>query len=46
MEETITLNYSEALVRAALRSVSYGQPAHKTLEFIRNFAAGVHAAAK
>lgn len=30
---------SENLIRAALKSGSYGKPAQKTLDFIRNFAA-------
>ena len=38
---TSTSSFSENLIRAALKSMSYGKPAEKTLEFIRNFAAGI-----
>ena len=36
---TSTSLLSENLIRAAVKSGSYGQPAQKTLDFIRNFAA-------
>ena len=41
MDQTsTTFSYlSENLIRAAVRSASYGQPAQKTLDFIRKFAA-------
>lgn len=38
---TSTSSFSENLIRAALKSVSYGKPAEKTLEFLRNFAASI-----
>ena len=43
MDQTSTTSsyLSENLIRAAVRNGSYGQPAHETLDFIRNFAAGV-----
>ena len=41
MDQTSTTSsyLSETLIRAAVRSGSYGQPAHKTLDFLRKFAA-------
>ena len=42
MDQTSTTSssyLSENLIRAAVRSGSYGQPAPKALDFIRNFAA-------
>lgn len=36
---TSTSLLSENLIRAAVKGGSYGQPAQKTLDFIRNFAA-------
>ena len=41
MDQTSTSSITENLIRTALKSVSYGKPAGKTLEFIRNFAAGI-----
>jgi len=42
MDQTSTSSsITENLIRTALKSVSYGKPAEKTLEFIRNFAAGI-----
>ena len=43
MDQTSTTSsyLSENLIRAAVKSGSYGQPAQKTLDFIRNFAAGM-----
>ena len=32
---------SENLIRAAVKSGSYGQPSQKTIDFIRNLAAGM-----
>lgn len=32
---------SDNLISTALKSVSYGSPKDKTLDFIRNFAAGI-----
>ncbi|MBO4560628.1 MAG: hypothetical protein J5705_01510 [Bacteroidaceae bacterium] len=32
---------SENLIRAAVKNGSYGQPSKKTVDFIRNFAAGM-----
>ena len=41
MDQTSTTSslLSENLIRAAVKGGSYGQPATKTLDFIRNFAA-------
>ena len=41
MDQTSTTSsyLSENLIRAAVRNGFYGQPAPKTLDFIRNFAA-------
>ena len=41
MDQTSTTSslLSENLIRAAVKSGSYGQPSQKTLDFIRNFAA-------
>lgn len=41
MDQTSTTSslLSENIIRAAIKSGSYGQPAQKTLDFIRNFAA-------
>ena len=41
MDQTSTTSslLSENIIRAAVKSGSYGQPAQKTLDFIRNFAA-------
>ena len=41
MDQTSTTSsyLSENLIRAAVKNGSYGQPAPKTLDFIRNFAA-------
>lgn len=41
MDQTSTTSsyLSENLIRAAVKSGSYGQPAQQTLDFIRNFAA-------
>ena len=41
MDQTSTTSsyLSENLICAAVKSGSYGQPAPKTLDFIRNFAA-------
>ena len=41
MDQTSTASsyLSENLIRAAVRNVSYGEPAPRTLDFIRNFAA-------
>ena len=42
MDQTSTSSsITENPIRTALKSVSYGKPAGKTLEFIRNFAAGI-----
>ena len=41
MDQTSTSASTENLIRTALKSVSYGRPAEKTLEFLRNFAAGI-----
>lgn len=41
MDQTSTSSITENLIRTALKSVSYGRPAEKTLEFLRNFAAGI-----
>lgn len=43
MDQTSTTSsyLSENLIHAAVKSGSYGQPAQKTLDFIRNFAAGM-----
>lgn len=43
MDQTSTTSsyLSENLIRAAVKSASYGQPAQKTLDFIRNFAASM-----
>ena len=43
MDQTSTTSsyLSENLIRAAVKSGSYGKPAPKTLDFIRNFAAQV-----
>lgn len=43
MDETSTTSSlrSENILRAALKGVSYGKPAEKTLDFIRSFAAGL-----
>ncbi|MGX8689951.1 MAG: hypothetical protein ACSW76_04820 [Bacteroidaceae bacterium] len=37
---TTSLYISENLIRAALKRGSYGKPAQKAIDFIRNFAAG------
>ena len=40
MDHTSTSSYlSDNLIRAAVKSGSYGKPADDTLDFIRNFAA-------
>ena len=41
MDQTSTTSslLCENCIRAAVRSGSYGQPAHKTLDFLRKFAA-------
>ena len=41
MDQTSTTSsyLSENLIRAAVRNASYGEPAQRTLDFIRNFAA-------
>ena len=43
MDQTSTTSSypSENLIRAALKSGSYGKPSGKTLDFVRNFAAGM-----
>ena len=43
MDQTSTTSSypSENLSRAAVRNGSYGEPSSKTLDFIRNFAAGM-----
>lgn len=43
MDQTSTASsyLSENLIRAAVKSASYGEPAQKTLDFIRNFAASM-----
>ncbi len=43
MDQTFTPSsyISENLIRASVRSGAYGAPSSKTLDFIRNFAAGV-----
>ena len=43
MDQTLTPSsfISENLIRAAVISGNYGEPSPKTLDFIRNFAAGV-----
>lgn len=43
MDQTSTTSslLPENIIRAAVKSGSYGQPAQKTLDFIRNFAAGM-----
>jgi len=38
---TSFLDLSDNLISTALKSVSYGSPKDKTLDFIRNFAAGI-----
>ena len=43
MDQTSTTSstISDNLIRTALKSVSYGKPAQKTLDFIRSFASGL-----
>ena len=43
MDQTSTTSsyLTENVIRTALKSFSYGQPAQKTLDFIRSFAAGL-----
>lgn len=42
MDQTSTSSYlSETVIRAAVRGGSYGKAAQSTLDFIRNFAAGL-----
>lgn len=44
MDETSTHstgNITENLIRAALKSVTYGSPKEKTLDYLRNFAASI-----
>lgn len=38
---TSCLNLSDNLISTALKSVSYGSPTEKTLDFIRSFASGI-----